>query len=96
MKYLLLLSMVFCFGCQSVPRKDADTTVIVGGTQVDLKTLAAQLRKDPQAQSAVTAVNSSFGIEDTGVKYCPVDGKHYSSRLDVCPVHKVKLIPVEQ
>ena len=60
-----------------------------------LQHLAAQVQKDPQAQSAVKAVNSAFNIQDTGVKYCPVDGKRYSSRLDMCPEHKVKLLPVE-
>lgn len=83
-------------GCQSAPKKEAGTTVIVGGSRVDLKVLAAQIQRDPQARSAVTAVNSSFSIQDSGVKYCPVDGKRYSSRLEVCPEHKgVKLIPVE-
>lgn len=81
--------------CQSAPKKDADTTVIVGGSRVDLKALAAQVQKDPNTRSAVEAVNSSFSIQDSGVKYCPIDGKRYSSRLEYCPEHKVKLIPVE-
>ena len=45
--------------------------------------------------SVLHSVGRSFDIRDTGVKYCPVDGKHFSSRVNVCPEHKVKLIPVE-
>jgi hypothetical protein len=62
----------------------------------DLKRLAVQVRKDPQAQSAVKAVNSAFDIQDAGIKYCPVDGKRFSSRLEICPVHKVKLLPLDE
>ncbi len=62
----------------------------------DLKRLGQQVEKDPQARSALTAVNSAFNVEDTGVKYCPVDGKRYSSRIEFCPNHKdVKLLRVE-
>jgi hypothetical protein len=61
----------------------------------DLKRLGKQVQKDPQAASALKAVNSAFSAQDTGVKYCPVDGKRYSSRLEDCPDHKVKLLPVE-
>ena len=64
-------------------------------TGQDIKNLAAQVQKDPQAQSALKAVNTSFNIQDTGVKYCPKDGKRFSSRLEYCPEHKVKLKPVE-
>ena len=64
-------------------------------SESDLKRLAQQVQKDPQAKSAVTAVNASFNVQDTGVKYCPIDGKRFSSRLEECPDHKVKLLPVE-
>ena len=46
-------------------------------------------------QEVVSALGTAFNIQDTGVKYCPVDGKRYSSRMDLCPGHKVKLLPVE-
>lgn len=90
------MTMIFLAGCQSTPKQETNTTVMVGGSQVDLKALAAQVQKDPQARSAVTAVNSSFGMQGAGIKYCPVDGKHYSGNLEYCPVHKVKLVPVEE
>ena len=60
-------------------------------TQADLKNLAGQMQKDPQARSAVSQVNAAFGIQEIGVKYCPVDGQRFSAKLDICPVHKVKL-----
>jgi hypothetical protein len=62
----------------------------------DLKRTAIQMQKDPEVRSAVEAVNKAFDIKDTGVKYCPKDGKRYSSRLEFCPIHKdTKLVPVD-
>lgn len=64
-------------------------------SEEDLRRLAVQVQKDPQAKSALQAVNTSFDVRDTGVKYCPIDGKRFNSRVEYCPDHKVKLIPVE-
>ena len=70
-------------------------TVLLCGCQTAPKKTAQQESTD-QVISAVKAVNAAFNVEDTGVKYCPVDGKRYSSRLEYCPDHKdVKLIPVK-
>ena len=51
--------------------------------------------KEESPQEVMSALGTAFNIQDTGVKYCPVDGKRYNSRLDACPQHKVKLLPVE-
>ena len=110
MKYVICLIVLFIVGCQTAPKQKAgesrEEVISAIGTmtqgltnanisEADLKRLAVQVEKDPQAQSAVKAVNSAFSVEDTGVKYCPVDGKRFSSRLETCPDHKVKLLAVE-
>ena len=64
-------------------------------SEEDFKRLRVQVQKDPETQSAVKAVNSAFNIQDTCVKYCPVDGKRYSCRLETCADHNVKLMLVE-
>lgn len=54
-------------------------------SQEDLKRLGAQIQKDPQAKSAVESVNKAMQAHQTGIRYCPVDGKRYSDRVKVCP-----------
>ncbi len=46
-------------------------------------------------QGDISRAASAFGLQGEDVKYCPVDGKHFSSRLEKCPEHAVLLIPVE-
>ncbi len=109
MNYLLVWVILLC-GCQTVakqPQGDGSKDVVSAlGTvtegltnkdlsREDLRKLAEQVQKDPEARSAVQSINQSFNIQDSGIKYCPVDGTHFSSRVELCPEHKVKLIPVE-
>ncbi len=61
----------------------------------DLKNLAIQIQKDPQAKSALESINQALSVQQTGIKYCPVNGKRYSHRFKVCPVHGVELKNVE-
>ena len=99
-QYLILLLLA---GCQTAPKQESVSAIgamAEGLTNTnisgaDLKRLSVQVQKDPQAQSAVGAIHSAFDIQDTGVKYCPVDGKHFSSRLTTCPEHQVELKAVE-
>ena len=64
-------------------------------TEEDLKKLAVQVQKDPEAQSALRSVNQALAVEQKGVKYCPIDGKRFSARLTRCPDHGVELNDVE-
>lgn len=109
--FLFISVLLFAYGCQTAPKQKIageSTQEVVSAlgavtqgltnkdiSQEDLKRLAVQVQRDPQAKSALEAVNASFNVKDTGVKYCPVDGKRYSSRLEFCPDHKTKLLPVE-
>jgi hypothetical protein len=60
-------------------------------TEKDLRKLNAQIQKDPQAKSAVQAITNSMGGQGQAVKYCPIDGERYSSKFEMCPIHKVLL-----
>jgi len=60
-------------------------------TQNELKTLGRQLRKDPEAQSAVKAITDSLNGGKRIIKYCPVGGERYAPNMTVCPAHNVKL-----
>jgi len=104
-----LLAMTLCFmGCQTAPHKpkgsqadniSAISTVTQGltnkpVTEAQLKNLAAQVAKDPQAQSALRSINTALSPEHR-VKYCPEDGERFNADMVWCPDHKVKLEWVE-
>lgn len=88
-------------GCQHAPVKDTSTesqsdvikavgTMTEGLTNQaispeDLKRLGAQMQNDPEARSAVEAVNQAMQAQQTGIRYCPVDGKRFSNKVSVCP-----------
>lgn len=55
----------------------------------------AQIRTDKEAQSAVGAISEAVTGMGSTVKYCPVTGKRYSPRIEVCPVHGVALEEVD-
>ena len=109
MKFLLAVTLIVCLcGCQTVSQKPKQTqaetvsamTTMTQGltnqpvTEAQLKHLAIQVSKDPQAQSAVRSINTALSAQHT-VKYCPVDGERFSGDMDICPVHHVKLKSVE-
>ena len=65
-------------------------------SEQELRDLVREVRRDEDARSAVEAVSSAMSGQALDVKYCPVTGKRYSSRLTVCPVHKVPLRSLTQ
>jgi len=91
-------------GCQTAHPKPKEsqaetvsalTTMTQGLTnqpvsQAQLKNLAVQVARDPQAQSAVRSISTALSAEHT-VKYCPEDGERFSADMTWCPDHKVKL-----
>ncbi len=79
MNALMVITVLLLCGCQTLPKGAGDHKA--GSVQ--------------EAVSVLGPVRESFNIRDTGVKYCPVDGKRFSSRLDRCLEHETKLIPVE-
>jgi hypothetical protein len=109
MKFVIAMTSIICLcGCQTAPHKpgpsqaetvSALTTMTQGltnkpVTDAQLKNLAQQVAKDPQAQSALRSINTALSPEHT-VKYCPEDGQRYSADLTYCPDNKVKLEWVE-
>ena len=97
------------FGCQTAPKQKIESTqevvsalgsVTEGLTnqnlsEEDLKKLAVAAQKDPKTQSALRSVNQALSVEQTGIKYCPVDGQRFSANVIDCPIHKVKLKDLE-
>ncbi len=57
----------------------------------DLKNLAIQAQKDPEARSALQSVQKALSEQQGVVKFCPVDGEHFSAQVEFCPKHNVKL-----
>ena len=108
MKYFLMLILVCVCGCQTSSPKTGETraetvsalTTMTQGltnkpvTEAQLKTLAQQVARDPQAQSALRSINTALSPQHT-VKYCPVDGQRFSADMTECPAHHVKLEWVE-
>ena len=105
---LFAVTLIVLCGCQTAPHKpkppraeeiSALTTMTQGltnkpFTESNLKNLAGQVQKDPQAQSAIRSINTALSPQHT-VKYCPVDGQRFSGDVDICPVHHIKLKWVE-
>jgi hypothetical protein len=98
----LSIIMLGISGCHPTPPKTSQaetvsalTTMTQGLTnqpitQAQLKNLAVQVSKDPQAQSALHSINTALSAQHT-VKYCPEDGSRFSTDMIWCPDHKVKL-----
>ena len=61
-------------------------------SQEDVRRLGQSVAKDPEAQSAITSITQT-GVD---AKYCPVDGKHFSGRVTLCPEHHVELRPISE
>ena len=102
------LGIVFCvgvFGCRkTAPQKNVEsvgetTTALkrvgfaMSGKDLsdeDVRNLERDVRHDPQTQSAVEAIT-----RPVQAKYCPIDGKHFSGHLKLCPEHNVELIEIK-
>jgi len=59
-------------------------------TEAQLKGIAQQVSKDPEAQSALRSIDTALTPEHT-VKYCPENGERFSADMTYCPDGKVKL-----
>ncbi len=108
MRFILLVIIIGFMGCQTAAHQQkqsqaetvsALTTMTQGLTnkpitEAQLKNLAVQVAKDPQAQSAIRSINTALSPQYT-VKYCPEDGERFSADMIWCPDHKVKLEWVE-
>jgi len=103
----LALFLAMTLGCQTAPKPktsqaetvSALTTMTEGLTNktitpAELKNLAIQVAKDPEAKSAIRSINTALSPQHT-VKYCPEDGERFSADMIWCPDHKVKLEWVE-
>ena len=104
MRFVLVMFILCLCGCQTAPQKtkpsQAETVSALSTmtqgltnqpvTQAQLKNLAVQVSKDPQAQSAIRSINTALSPQHT-VKYCPENGERFSADMIYCPDNKVKL-----
>ncbi len=100
----ILFLFPFC-GCQSVPKNgpesDQEALEAVGSatealtgkqlTDEEKRQLLRDLQKDEDAQSAMKSISGALDVKQTGIKYCPVDGRRFSADVVDCPDHKVQL-----
>lgn len=105
--FVILSFLPFVSGCQtagkesSAEMKQAVKTIAesVSGQELsdkDVNRLMKDLREDPEAQSAVTAIKGSISGEQAGrIKYSPATGKRYAPHLEYDPETGVKLEYVE-
>lgn len=61
----------------------------------ELRDLGRSIQKDEEARSAAETLTDSLTSRGI-VKYCPIDGERYSSKLSVCPIHNVPLKVLEE
>ena len=64
-------------------------------SEEELYQAAKAMKDDPEAQSAVEAISSSFDGKKILVKYSPATGKRYSADMEIDPETGVKLLPLE-
>ena len=57
-------------------------------TEERLQELSREIEEDEETRSAVEAVREAVEGGPGEVKYCPLDGKRYSPRLEFCPDHR--------
>jgi hypothetical protein len=102
---LSILFLLPFTGCQSVPKSgpesDQETLQAVGSatealtgkqlTEEEKRQLLRDLQKDEDAQSAMKSISGALDVKQTGIKYCPVDGRRFSADVIDCPDHKVQL-----
>lgn len=66
----------------------------VTGEKVDdqkLREISKKAQTDPETREAVQAVAEGLSGSPAHIKYCPVDGKRFSSQIADCPEHQVPL-----
>ncbi len=60
-------------------------------SEEELRKISREVKKDQAAQSAIQSLTENFSGAPGEIKYCPRDGKRYSSKLEKCPEHQLEL-----
>lgn len=100
--------MIFLSGCASSqsqvqrPREDREAIKSVAGSIVgrpvsdeDFIKLEKEMKNNPDTKSAVETLERSMNAKPS-IKYCPVDGARFASRVELCPEHNVRLKMVDE
>ena len=106
----IFVALIIAGGCKTVPPKpqhqtqqiDQDLKSVAGAlsnkplTEDEWQDLKHQLKTDKEARSAVEVITDSLQDKKVIIKYCPLDGKRFSSSLKICPEHGVELKNLEE
>ena len=60
-------------------------------TDEEARRVVQNIQKDKEGQSAIQSIGGGMSATGAVIKFCPVDGKHFSADLEFCPEHHVKL-----
>ena len=80
----LSLGITFLMGCATSPSV----------TKTSLSSKKEETVQD--VRSAVESVADAVTGKDACVKYCPVCGRHYSCRVNICPFDQAPLKKVQE
>src|SRR3989338_2214648 len=93
--------LFFIVGCQTAKQSDKEATEnlkavaeAVTGQEIDeekLRKVSKDIRENKETQEAISSVTAAVEGTPAQVKYCPLDGKRYSSKLERCPEHDILL-----
>lgn len=67
-----------------------------GGEKIEAKKLIKELRKDPEAQSAMKSIAEGIAPQRRVIRYCPTTGEHFGPNVEYCPGTKIPLVEVEE
>ena len=109
--FFLFLCLIFVWGCAHTARKKNSletsqeiesalqgVTGALAGQNIsdeDLRDLARDIQTNKETKAAVESISQSLGVQNSNVKYCPVDGKRFDASVNECPEHHVPLKNVE-
>ena len=106
-KFLIFLVLsIFGAGCHTgkaaerkrLKQENVKTMISVAGglsgrpvSAEELENLNKQISYNQEVQKAVESLGNTLENKPLVIKYCPVDGKRFSSQLEICPEHRVPL-----
>ena len=99
--FIFYFILIICMGCatsqplpgSSINREETEAALesiaeAISGQELseeDVKKLKEQIRKDPEAQSAIKVITNSVSGQNQRWKYSPATGKRYEPHMEVDP-----------
>ena len=109
-KYLFffIICAVIGWGCAHTAQKKQleeteaiyqDVTGTLAGQNISrekFRELVKDIQTNQESNAAVEAIKGALETQNFDVKYCPIDGEHFSAKLNTCPKHHVPLKNITQ